>query len=58
MQEYETVRSPFMEGTEAFPGARLQAKTHVQLCVRNLECIEGYFRLPNTKQRVFYSRQG
>lgn len=41
---HDTVRGVFTEGPEAFPGARIFSKTHVQIAVRNPECIVGYFR--------------
>ncbi|WP_422362918.1 hypothetical protein [Pyruvatibacter mobilis] len=43
--EFDTVRGVFVEGDPVFPGAALRAKTHVQMCVRNLECIKGFFRV-------------
>ena len=41
---YETVRGIFEEGGEAFPGSALQKKAHVQIAVRNPDCIVGYFK--------------
>jgi hypothetical protein len=41
---HDTVRGVFVEGSEAYPGARIFAKTHVQISVRNPSCILGYFR--------------
>lgn len=41
---YDTVRGVFTEGNEAFPGAKILNKTHVQVAVRNPDCILGYFR--------------
>jgi hypothetical protein len=40
---YQTVRGVFVEGEEAYPGAAIRALTHVQLAVRDLRCILGYF---------------
>lgn len=45
-QEFDSVRSPFWEGTEIYPTAGFFLKNHIQLCIRNEECILGYF-LPN-----------
>lgn len=42
----DTLRSPFMEGAEIYPGTELRARQHIQLCVRNLECI---FEISNYK---------
>ena len=43
---YQTVRCPFEEGTEAFPGSMLRTQTHIQIAVRDPDCILGVFR-PN-----------
>ncbi len=42
---YDTVRGIFIEGEEVYPGAGFRKKNHVQICVRNPECIKGYFRV-------------
>lgn len=41
---YDTVRGAFWEGKELYAGAGFKQKNHVQLCVRNTDCIKGYFR--------------
>jgi hypothetical protein len=41
---YDTVRSPFQEGDALYDGAGFQAKNHIQIAVRNLACIKGYFK--------------
>ena len=41
---YDTVRSPFPEGAALYPNAGFQAKNHIQIAVRALDCIKGYFR--------------
>lgn len=33
----------FSEGERIYPGAGIREKTHVQICVRNPNCIKGYF---------------
>ena len=40
---FDTTRGVFTEGGPAFPGAGLFAKTHIQVCVRNPNCIQGFF---------------
>lgn len=40
----QTVHGVFPEGTAAYPGARIMTKTHVQIAVRDIACILGYFR--------------
>lgn len=42
---YDTVRGAFWEGAELYPGAGFKEKNHVQICVRNPDCIKGYFRV-------------
>lgn len=42
---FDTVRGIFTEGRELYPGGRIMAKTHVQVCVRRpKDSIKGYFR--------------
>ncbi len=45
-QKIQTVRGVFVEGEEAYPGAGIHLKTHVQIAVREPGCILGYFK-PN-----------
>jgi hypothetical protein len=40
---FDSVRGIFTEGGPAFTGAGIFEKTHVQICVRNLNCIQGFF---------------
>ena len=40
---YQTVRGAFEEGQEAFPGACVRSKTHIQIAVRDPKCVLGYF---------------
>lgn len=42
---YDTVYGVFEEGGEIYPGAGFRTKTHIQIAVRNPECIVGYFRV-------------
>ena len=44
----ETARAAFPEGREIYPGAGFDEKTHIQIAVRNLDCIKGVFRVPET----------
>lgn len=39
----DSVRGAFMEGGEAFPGSGIQLKSHIQICLRNPNCILGFF---------------
>jgi hypothetical protein len=42
--EFDSVRGVFWEGEELYPNAGFRAKNHIQLCIRNPNCIKGYFR--------------
>ena len=42
-QEVNTVMGYFQESTPAYTGAGIRAKSHIQLCVRDVSCIKGYF---------------
>lgn len=44
LPKIQTIRCPFTEGPEAYPGAMFRTKTHVQLAVRDPACILGVFR--------------
>ena len=41
---FDTVRAAFIEGNLIYNGAGFHTKNHIQLCVRNIGCIKGYFR--------------
>lgn len=43
LKEFDSVRGVFTEGGAAFPGAGVQKKSHIQICIRNMECIKGFF---------------
>ena len=40
---YQAVRGVFEEGEDAFPGACIKTKTHIQLAVRDPRCVLGHF---------------
>lgn len=40
---FETVRGIFTEGGPIFEGAGIREKNHIQVCIRNLNCIKGFF---------------
>jgi hypothetical protein len=44
-EPFDTVRAMFREGEPIYPDAGFWEKTHVQIAVRNLDCVIGYFRL-------------
>lgn len=47
IKEFDSARGVFTEGGPAFPGAGVQRKNHIQICIRNMNCIKGFF-LPRT----------
>lgn len=50
IEPYDTIRCAFPEGDEAYPGAAITSRLHIQICVLNKECITGYFLpLPHEK---------
>ena len=44
VQPFDSVRGLFTEGGPAFPGAGVQLKNHIQICIRNQNCIKGFFK--------------
>jgi len=40
---FDSVRGTFTEGGPAYSGAGIFEKTHVQICIRNQNCIKGFF---------------
>ncbi|MCR5767187.1 MAG: hypothetical protein K6G45_01685 [Lachnospiraceae bacterium] len=49
---FDSVRGVFTEGEAAFPGSAIQAKTHIQICICNPNCIKGYFE-PRSKNMSY-----
>lgn len=47
---FDSVRGVFTEGSELYPGAGFLDKNHIQICIRNPNCIKGYF-LPRKEVR-------
>jgi hypothetical protein len=43
LPEYDSVRGVFWEGEELYPNAGFKEKNHIQICVRNPNCIKGFF---------------
>ena len=46
LPRYQTVRAAFLEGDDLYEGAGFKARNHIQIAVRDPDCILGYFRLP------------
>lgn len=40
---YDSVRAAFVEGEPIYPGSGLHMETHIQIAVRNAQCIVGVF---------------
>ncbi len=40
---YDSVRCAFIEGESLYDDAGFHEKNHIQLCIRNPNCIKGYF---------------
>jgi len=49
---FDSVRGVFFEGEEIYPNASFRVKDHIQICVRNPNCIKGFF-LPRELDRQF-----
>ncbi len=54
MEAFDSVRGVFLEGGEAYPGAGISAKSHIQLCIRNPNCIKGFFQ---AREEIDFIRQ-
>ncbi len=40
---FDSTRGAFIEGAPIYEGAGIYEKTHIQICIRNLNCIKGFF---------------
>lgn len=49
---FDSVRGLFLEGEDLYPNAGFKTKNHIQICVRNPNCIKGYF-LPRTPDGAY-----
>ncbi|WP_321438118.1 hypothetical protein [uncultured Bacteroides sp.] len=43
IQQYDSVKGVFWEGEPLYPDAGFSTKNHIQICVRNPNCIKGFF---------------
>jgi hypothetical protein len=50
--EFDSVRGVFVEGGELYQGSGFNEKNHIQICVRNPNCIKGYF-IPREENKKF-----
>lgn len=42
-RQFDSVRGVFFEGNDLYPNAGFKEKNHIQIAVRNPNCIKGYF---------------
>jgi len=42
-QSFDSIRGVFTEGAELYPNAGFREKDHIQICIRNPNCIKGFF---------------
>lgn len=49
---FDTVRGAFWEGGPAFENSEIQRQSHIQIAVRNPECILGYFKPKPNRSRL------
>lgn len=40
---FDSTRGIFSEGAPAYTGAGIERKRHIQICIRNMNCIKGFF---------------
>ncbi|MFP9113516.1 hypothetical protein ACLI1A_06215 [Flavobacterium sp. RHBU_3] len=43
-REFDSARGVFWEGNPLYEGAGFKDKNHIQICVKNINCIKGYFK--------------
>ncbi len=43
IRKFDSVRGLFTEGNPVYQGAGFRMKDHLQICIRNPNCIKGYF---------------
>jgi len=43
LREFDSVRGVFWEGPALYPDAGFREKNHIQICIRNPNCIKGCF---------------
>ena len=50
---YDSVRGVFFEGKDLYDNAGFKEKNHIQICIRNPNCIKGYF-IPRSEDEKFH----
>lgn len=51
---FDAIRAPFLEGKPIYPGLGFREKTHIQICIRNPHCIQGYFNALDPLNLEYY----
>jgi len=48
---YDSIKGVFIEGSDLYPNAGFKEKNHIQICIRNPNCLKGFFlpRMLNDK---------
>ncbi|MBN1696764.1 MAG: hypothetical protein JW881_04565 [Spirochaetales bacterium] len=49
---YDSVRGTFWEGEDLYPNAGFKERNHIQICIRNPNCIKGFF-IPRNKDNKY-----
>jgi hypothetical protein len=47
-QAFDTVKGIFIESPDLYPGSAFGERNHIQIAVRNPQCIKGIFRVPQS----------
>lgn len=42
-QDFDSVRGVFIEGEDLYESSGFKEKNHIQIAIRNQECIKGFF---------------
>ncbi len=51
-EAFDSVRGVFFEGNDLYPNAGFKEKNHIQIAIRNPNCIKGYF-LPKEPDKLY-----
>jgi hypothetical protein len=54
LRAFDSVRGAFWEGDDLYPEAGFKEKSHIQICVRNPNCIKGFF-MPREQDTAYPS---
>jgi len=52
LRPFDTARGVFIEGKTLYPNAGFNEKNHIQICIRNINCIKGFF-IPRSADNNF-----